>query len=103
MSADVFGAYLTVCFVSFFSGDHTETVDIDYDPDVTSYGAMLKLFWRNHDTSTCNSNQYMSVIFYHDEHQHELAMATMTEQEKTSRRKIVTKILPANTFYNAEK
>ena len=31
------------------SGDHTETVEIDYDPKVTTYRDLLKLFWENHD------------------------------------------------------
>jgi len=30
-------------------GDHTETIDVDYDPEVTNYEAMLRLFWKNHD------------------------------------------------------
>lgn len=31
------------------SGDHTETIQVEYDPNKTSYGELLKLFWENHD------------------------------------------------------
>ncbi len=31
------------------SGDHTESIQIDYDPKVTSYRELLKMFWQNHD------------------------------------------------------
>jgi len=83
-------------------GDHTETTDIDYDPNITDYAKLLKLFWDNHNTTTCQSAQYMSVIFYQDEEQCKLAEETKEAQQKKSARKIVTKILPAKKFYNAE-
>ena len=41
--------------VSGCRGDHTETTDIEFDPQQTSYEAMLNIFWRNHDcTSRCS-------------------------------------------------
>lgn len=44
----------------------------------------------------------MSAIFYHDEEQKKLAEQTRNEHQKTLRRPIVTKILPAKRFYDAE-
>ena len=44
----------------------------------------------------------MSAIFYHDEEQKKLAEQTRNEHQKTLRRAIVTKILPAKRFYDAE-
>ncbi|XP_029186559.2 peptide methionine sulfoxide reductase-like [Acropora millepora] len=44
----------------------------------------------------------MSAIFYHDEGQKKLAEQTRDEHQKTQRRPIATKILPAKTFYDAE-
>jgi len=85
------------------SGDHTETVEIVFDPKVTSYGEMLKLFWENHDPTRCASRQYMSAVFYHDERQRKLAEASRDERQKQLSKKIVTKITKADTFYSAEK
>ncbi len=39
-------------------GDHTETVDIEYDPKIVSYGELLKMFWENHDPSSRYSNVF---------------------------------------------
>ena len=39
-------------FISgIFQGDFTETVDVDYDPEVTNYENLLKMFWSNHNSS----------------------------------------------------
>ena len=86
-----------------FSGDHTESIEIQYDPKTTSYSQMLKLFWRNHDPTRCASRQYMSAIFYHNSEQKKLAEDSKEEEQKKLSRKIVTKIAPAETFYDAEK
>lgn len=75
---------------------HTECVKIWFDPTVTSYSNMLKLFWGNH--SACGgSTQYMSVIFYHNEEQMRLAKETKKERPKAA-----TKILPAKHWTDAE-
>ena len=36
-------------FPFYFSGDHAETVDVDYDPKVVDYSQLLDHFWKNHD------------------------------------------------------
>ena len=84
-------------------GDHTETVDIDYDPNQTSYAELLNIFWNNHDPCTKNKKQYMSAIFYHDEEQKELALKTFDEAKKQRNRPIATEIAPATEFTDAEK
>jgi len=81
-------------------GDHTETVDIEYDPNVISYEQLLDMFWRNHNPTSKCSRQYMSVIFYHNEEQKKLAEKTFLAQQ--SKRMIQTKILPFVEFTNAE-
>jgi peptide-methionine (S)-S-oxide reductase len=59
---------------------HAEAVRIQFDPAQTSYQALLKEFWENHDPTTLNSQgpdhgeQYRSAIFCADEAQ--LAEAT---------------------------
>lgn len=44
----------------------------------------------------------MSIIFYHDQEQKELAEETLREEAKKYSDPILTKILPATTFYDAE-
>eukprot|EP00096_Caligus_rogercresseyi_P015513 TRINITY_DN794_c0_g1_i1.p1 TRINITY_DN794_c0_g1~~TRINITY_DN794_c0_g1_i1.p1 ORF type:complete len:114 (+),score=42.74 TRINITY_DN794_c0_g1_i1:298-639(+) len=44
----------------------------------------------------------MSVIFYHDEKQMEVAKASIDKIQKTKNRKVVTKLLPAKEFHLAE-
>lgn len=50
----------------------------------------------------CASRQYMSAIFYHDDTQKALAEETRDEQQKRLTQKIVTRIVQAETFYDAE-
>ncbi|XP_041457585.1 peptide methionine sulfoxide reductase-like, partial [Lytechinus variegatus] len=90
-------------FPTYYSlGDHTETVQIEFDRTKTSYEKLLRKFWANHDSTTCHKNQYMSAIFYHGEKQKEVAESTRDEHQKTVKRQIQTKIKPAETFYDAE-
>ena len=88
--------------LSLCRGDHTETVEIHYDAKQTTYRDLLKLFWENHDSTACHSRQYMSAIFYHNSEQERLAKETKEEHQNKLTKKIVTRILPAETFYDAE-
>ncbi|KAJ8302420.1 hypothetical protein KUTeg_018816, partial [Tegillarca granosa] len=83
-------------------GDHTETVALDFDPDIISYESLLQKFWKSHNPFTPHRNQYMSAIFYHNQTQKQLAEHSMADLQKESVQPIATKILPAETFYNAE-
>ncbi|XP_064640450.1 peptide methionine sulfoxide reductase-like [Lineus longissimus] len=60
------------------------------------------MFWKNHDTTSCKSRQYMSAIFFHDDEQKDLAEQSMVDQQRSKSKTIQTKILPAETFYDAE-
>ena len=84
------------------SGDHTETVEIEFDPKQTSYSKLLDMFWKNHDPTRCASRQYMSAIFYHSNEQKRLAEESRDKRQKQLSQKIVTRITTAETFYNAE-
>ena len=84
-------------------GDHTETIQLDYDAASTSYSALLKLFWALHDpTLKCGSEQYKPVIFFHDQAQKTEAEQTRAAEAKRRGATIHTEILPASTFYFAE-
>jgi len=84
-------------------GDHTETVQIDYDPARISYSQLLAVFWSSHNpTYPPWSRQYQSIIFYHDDDQRKLALETKEHQEASAGVKIFTEIVPATEFYLAE-
>jgi peptide-methionine (S)-S-oxide reductase len=83
-------------------GDHTESVEIDYDPVQTNYSALLRLFWEHHESTVKRNRQYMSAIFYHSPEEKQEAEETMKDQQKKTVRPIVTQILPAGQFYAAE-
>jgi methionine-S-sulfoxide reductase len=84
-------------------GDHSETIQIDYDPTRVTYRKLLSIFWRSHNpTSRAWSRQYMSAIFYHNEEQRKLALETRASEEARRNGKIRTEILPYEKFYRAE-
>lgn len=84
-------------------GDHTESVQVDYDPSVVSYRELLEVFFAGHDCSLETvGRQYMSVIFYHDAEQETAARAVTAEKETEAGIIAATQILPVGTFYPAE-
>lgn len=83
-------------------GDHTESVQLEFDPSRITYDELLNIFWNNHDCTSARSKQYMSAIFYHSEEQREKALASRDQFQASQSRKIVTKVDEAQTFYNAE-
>lgn len=83
-------------------GDHTETVQVDYDPAVISYEDLLAEFWAGHrPTSPSASRQYASVIFYADESQQRAAESSKRTLE-ASVGTLYTDIVPLTLFYLAE-
>ncbi len=84
-------------------GDHSETVQVDFDPRVISYPELLAAFFASHDASRSSfSRQYMSAIFFHTEEQERMAREAAARQAAEVGRALQTQILPAATFYPAE-
>jgi peptide-methionine (S)-S-oxide reductase len=89
---------------------HAEAVEVAYDPDRVRYEDLLGVFWENHDPTTRNrqgvdiGNQYRSVIFVHDDEQKQAALRSRDELGDSGRfrRPIVTEIVPAAEFWEAE-
>ena len=89
---------------------HAEAVEVSYDPERVSYDDLLCVFWENHDPTQRNrqgpdiGTQYRSAIFYHDAEQEAAARASKERLERSGahKRPIVTEIVPAQTFYQAE-
>jgi len=84
-------------------GNHTETIQIDYDPQKISYERLLQVFWQSHDPTTQSSmTQYRSILFFHDEEQRRLAEESRKEWEETTGRTIATDFRPSSIFWRAE-
>ncbi len=89
---------------------HAEVVEVTYDPDQVKYEDLLRVFWENHDPTQLNrqgpdvGDQYRTVIFFQDAEQEAAARASKEELERSGRfrRPIVTQIVAAPTFYEAE-
>jgi len=83
---------------------------MDFDPAKISYEKLLDVFWENHDPTQLNrqgpdwGTQYRSAIFFHSPEQEAAAKASKQELENSGRysKPIVTQIVPATTFYEAE-
>jgi len=83
-------------------GEHTETIQIFYDPDKISYEKLLDIFWQSHEPTVRRSTQYMSRIFYHNENQQRVALESKEDLEKELNKDIKTVISEFNRFYKAE-
>jgi peptide-methionine (S)-S-oxide reductase len=87
---------------------HAEAVQVWFDPTLTSYGELLDRFWSIHDPTTRDrqgwdlGSQYRSAIFFHDAEQERLAIASREERQSSLARPIVTEIVTASRFYDAE-
>ena len=89
---------------------HAEAIEIVYDLAQITYSELLDVFWNNIDPTQRNGQfadigpQYRTAIFYHDEEQRRQAEASKDGMATSGRfaKEIVTEIVPATAFYNAE-
>jgi peptide-methionine (S)-S-oxide reductase len=89
---------------------HAEAVQITYGPDKIAYKDLVTAFFDLHDPTTPNrqgpdvGSQYRSVIFYHNEEQRLIAEQVKQELDGFGKYRypIVTEIIPAEDFYEAE-
>ena len=84
--------------------DHTETVQIEFDPQLISYEEVLKEFWQNHYPNRDNykGRQYISLLHYHTEQQRQVIKAVLPEMELRLGESIETEISPFTQFTPAE-
>jgi methionine-S-sulfoxide reductase len=84
-------------------GDHSEAVQIDFDPSRISYRELLSIFWKSHDPERGSwSSQYRAAIFYHNEEQRKLAVETRDHLACETKGRIATSIEPYSGFHIAE-
>lgn len=91
-------------------GTHAEGIEITFDPSVLSYRKLLEYFFQIHDPTTKNrqgndiGTSYRSAIFYLSPEQEAVAKQLIAEMEASGiwPGKIVTEIVPASDFWDAE-
>lgn len=91
-------------------GTHAEGIEIIFDPAVTSYRALLELFFQIHDPTTLNRQgndiglSYRSAIYFVDETQQRIAMETIEDVNASGiwPGKVVTEVAPVGDFWEAE-
>jgi peptide-methionine (S)-S-oxide reductase len=91
---------------------HTESVLVVFDPKLTSYAELLKLFWENHDPTQGMrqgndvGTQYRSGLYTMSDQQAAQALASrdayQAELSKRGFGRITSEIEPAGPFYFAE-
>jgi peptide-methionine (S)-S-oxide reductase len=91
---------------------HAEVVRVVFDPERTSYGALLRIFWESHDPTQGMrqgndvGTQYRSGIYTYTAEQRAEALASSESYQKrladAGRAEITTEILDAPEYYYAE-
>lgn len=89
---------------------HYEAVEVKFDPSKITYEELLNIFWMNIDPTdptgqfADQGSQYQTAIFYHDNEQRVLAEKSKEELQNSGmfQEDIITKILVAKEFYQAE-
>jgi len=94
----------------FNHGTHAEAIEITFDPEKTNYRDLLEFFFQIHDPTTLNrqgndvGTSYRSAIFYLNDDQRRVAEDTVADVEASGLwpGKVVTEVLPAGPFWEAE-
>jgi len=89
---------------------HAEALQIEYDPEKTSFRNLLDFFFQIHDPTTLNrqgndiGTSYRSAIFYANDEEKQEAEAFIDLVNKSGRwqKPVVTSIEPLTTFWPAE-
>jgi peptide-methionine (S)-S-oxide reductase len=89
---------------------HAEAVRITFDSNIVIYQELLEVFFVVHDPTTLNrqghdiGTQYRSAIFFHSQEQKRVAEHVIEtfNREKIYSSPIVTEVVPAGTWFEAE-
>jgi peptide methionine sulfoxide reductase msrA/msrB len=86
---------------------HYEAIEVEFDPSVTNYETLAKLFFEIHDPTQANGQgndigqQYQSVVFYVDDTQ-KASTEKLIAQLRTKGFDVATKLIKASKFWPAE-
>jgi len=89
---------------------HYEVVQITFDPSIFPYTDLLEMYWRQIDPTDDGGqfqdrgDNYRTAIFYHTEEQKKRAEESKLKVAESGifSKPIVTKVIPAAVFYQAE-
>jgi len=89
---------------------HAEVVQVTYDPEATTFEALVEAFFACHDPTQLDrqgpdvGRQYRTAIFFHSADQETAARAAKAALDAAGRhpRPIATEITEATTFWPAE-
>jgi methionine-S-sulfoxide reductase len=87
---------------------HAEAVLVEFDPTKVSYEVLVKQFFHMHDPTQLNrqgpdvGDSYRSAIFYFSDEQKNTAEKVRDSAQVDLKRPIVTQIVAAGPFYDAE-
>jgi peptide-methionine (S)-S-oxide reductase len=89
---------------------HAEALEIEYDPEQTSYTKLLDFFFQIHNPTTLNQqgndrgSSYRSALFYGNEEERKEGerFITIVNQSKRWKGPVVTTLEPLDIFYKAE-
>ena len=90
-------------------GTHAEGIEINFDPEKTSYRELLEFFFQIHDPTTVNRQgndigmSYRSAIYYVNDEQKAVAEDTIADVEASGLwpGKVVTEVEPVGDFWEA--
>lgn len=97
-------------YEDYGGGGHVEAVRVTYDPAKIGYRDLLDVFWMQIDPTDPGGQfgdrgrSYTTAIFYLDDEQKRLAEQSKADLEKRRvfEKAIVTPVVPAGRFYEAE-
>ena len=89
---------------------HAEAVEVIYDPNIVSYGTLIRVFFGSHDPTTPNrqgpdyGSQYRSIAFYKTEEERQSIenYIKILEDGNYFQKEIITEIKFLEKFYYAE-
>jgi len=83
-------------------GDHTETFQVDYDPERLSYEDLVAMAFEKHSPERrVKKTQYQNIVFFSDEEQRE-ALETYLDENRLDAESIGTRVESLSEFYLAE-
>ena len=84
-------------------GDHSEAIQIDFDPEKIGYADLLEIFWKAHKPSSRSwSRQYRNALFLHNDLQRAAAEESRDTIAQKQGKRVRTALEPLGTFYRAE-
>jgi peptide-methionine (S)-S-oxide reductase len=83
-------------------GDHTEVVQVEYDPAVLDYGDLLEVFWDNHTWTRAGKRQYRGVVLAGDADQRRAAERSREALAERTGREVATPVESLDRFFRAE-